>query len=75
MGIHGLPGMILGITIPRMFTSWIATKLQVNGVNTGIIVPPKKGKKKKAIELQKTVENATKDWGSYGQQAVWGLFL
>ena len=75
MGIHGLPGMILGITIPRMFTSWIATKLQVNGVNTGIIIPPKKGKKKKAIELQKTVESATKDWGSYGQQAVWGLFL
>ena len=27
MGINGLPGMILGITIPRMFTSWIATKL------------------------------------------------
>jgi GLPGLI family protein len=48
MGIHGLPGMILGITIPRMFTSWIATKLQVNGVKTNIIVPPTKGKKKEA---------------------------
>jgi GLPGLI family protein len=48
MGIHGLPGMILGITIPRMFTSWIATKLQVNGVNTNIIAPPTKGKKKPA---------------------------
>ena len=40
MGIHGLPGMILGITIPRMYTSWIATKLEINGVNTSIITIP-----------------------------------
>ncbi len=75
MGIHGLPGMIMGITIPRMFTSWIATKLQVNGVNTSIIAPPQKGKKKIAKELQQTVKNATSDWGSWGQQAVWNIFL
>ena len=75
MGIHGLPGMILGITIPRMFTSWIATKLQVNGVKTNIIIPPQKGKKKKATELQATVEKATKDWGKWGQQSVWNIFL
>jgi hypothetical protein len=47
----------------------------VNGVNTKIIAAPQKGKKKKAAELQQNVEKATKDWGSYGQQAVWGLFL
>lgn len=75
MGIHGLPGMILGITIPRMYTSWIATKLQLNGVNTNIIAAPQKGKKKKATELQANVEKVTKDWGSWGQQNVWGLFL
>ena len=75
MGIHGLPGMILGITIPRMYTSWIATKLQVSGVNTNIISPPQKGKKKKAAELQETVQKATKDWGKWGQQSVWNIFL
>jgi GLPGLI family protein len=75
MGIHGLPGMILGITIPRMFTSWIATKVQVTGVNTSIIAPPQKGKKKKATELQQTVQDATKDWGTWGQQSVWNIFL
>lgn len=75
MGINGLPGMILGITIPRMFTSWIATKLQISGVDTKIIAAPQKGKKKKAADLQLNVEKATKDWGSYGQQAVWSLFL
>lgn len=75
MGIHGLPGMILGITIPRMFTSWIATKLQVNGVNTSIIVAPEKGKKKKATELHENVKKATKDWGEWGQQSIWKIFL
>jgi GLPGLI family protein len=75
MGLHGLPGMILGITIPRMYTSWIATKLQLNGVNTAAIVAPKKGKKKKATELRQNVEKVSKDWGSWGQQSVWNIFL
>ena len=75
MGIQGLPGMILGVTIPRMFTSWIATKVQVNGVKTNIVVAPTKGKKKKAAELQENVQRATKDWGTWGQQSVWNLFL
>jgi len=75
MGIHGLPGMILGITIPRMFTSWIATKLQVNGVNTNIIVPPNKGKKKVAAELKQSVEKVSKDWGTWGQQSIWNIFI
>lgn len=75
MGIHGLPGMIMGITIPRMFTSWIATKVQVNGVDTKKIVPPLKGKKRDAMELKETVLKATKDWGTWGQQAIWNIFL
>jgi GLPGLI family protein len=75
MGIHGLPGMILGITIPRMFTSWIATKLQVTGVNTNVIIAPEKGKKKKATDLQADVKKATKDWGEWGQQSIWKIFL
>ena len=75
MGIQGLPGMILGITVPRMYTSWIATKLEINGVKTNIIAPPQKGKKRKAAELLQNVKKATEDWGSWGQQAIWDLFL
>lgn len=75
MSLHGLPGMILGITIPRMFSSWVASKIEINGVNFSKINAPVKGKKKKANELQETVVKATKDWGSYGQQAVWNIFL
>jgi GLPGLI family protein len=75
MGIHGLPGMILGITIPRMFSSWIATKLQVNGVNTNIVTAPTKGKKKPAIELQQQIEKVSKNWGTWGRQSIWNIFL
>ena len=75
MSLHGLPGMILGITIPRMFTSWVATKLEVNGIDTKKIVAPTKGKKRKAKELQPTIVEATKDWGSWGRRAVWDIFL
>ncbi len=75
MGISGLPGMILGITIPRMFTSYIATRLQVAGVDVRKIVPPSKGKKKEFVAIRKDVERATKDWGKYGQQALWNMSL
>lgn len=74
MGINGLPGMVLGITIPRMFSSWIATKVEL-AVDTKKITPPLKGKKKPADELRTTVQKATKDWGSWGQQAVWSIFI
>jgi GLPGLI family protein len=75
MSLNGLPGMIMGITIPRMNCSWVATKLVVNGINYSSIVAPTKGKKKKAKELKVTVEEATKDWGRWGQQSVWNIFL
>lgn len=75
MGISGLPGMILGITIPRMFTSYIATKLQVAGVDVRQITPPTRGKKKDLVAIRKDAENATKDWGRFGQQALWSMSL
>lgn len=74
MGLNGLPGMILGVTIPRMYTSWVATKVTLN-YDPKKVVPPTKGKKKDATELLETVMKATKDWGNWGQQAVWGIFL
>ena len=75
MSISGLPGMILGLTIPRMYTSWIATKLEVNGVNTAIVAPPAKGKRKDPEELKSSIEKVSKDWGNWGQQSIWNIFL
>ena len=75
MSISGLPGMILGLTIPRMYTSWIATKLEVNGVNTAIVAPPAKGKRKDPEELKSSIEKVSKAWGNWGQQSIWNIFL
>lgn len=36
----GLPGMILGIAIPRYYTTWFATKLEVANIDESVIVPP-----------------------------------
>ena len=74
MGLNGLPGMILGITIPRMHTSWVATKVSLN-YDPKKITPPTKGKKRNTTDLLENVMKATKDWGNWGQQAVWGIFL
>ena len=75
MGINGLPGMILGLTIPRMFTSYIATKVQVAGVDVRKIIAPQKGKKKEYAAIRKDVEKAVKDWGNWGKQALWLMSL
>lgn len=48
MSLNGLPGMILGLTIPRLYTSWIATAVTIGKPE---IKQPSKGKKKTEGEL------------------------
>lgn len=74
MGIHGLPGMILGLTIPRMYASWIATKMQL-AADTKKIVAPQKGKKKDPTELKTTVQKMNNNYLTEGQQTLWHYFL
>jgi len=71
----GLPGMILGVAIPRINTTWFATKLEVQDVNTAVIAPPKKGKKITEQELQKTLQSRLKDWGKYGKRNLWNIMI
>ena len=44
-GVHGLPGMILGMGIPRLHATWFATKVQVVNIPLADIQPAMKGKK------------------------------
>ena len=41
----GLPGMILGLAIPRMHTTWYATKLELVPITAKEVTAPKEGKK------------------------------
>jgi GLPGLI family protein len=74
MSINGLPGLIMGLTIPRLNFSCIATTFTPL-VTESDIVAPKKGKVRPPTELYNRLKERTKDWGKYGQKAIWQSFL
>jgi len=69
-GIHGLPGMILGMGIPRLHATWFATKVQVVNVPTSQIQPAAKGKKTNRKTMLEAINKALKDWDAYGRKMV-----
>ncbi len=62
--INGLPGMILGLTIPRMYVSYIATKIMINDVAVNNIKPVTAKKYLTYKTLQTTLQERAKEWGS-----------
>ncbi|MGN6491690.1 MAG: GLPGLI family protein [Agriterribacter sp.] len=71
---NGLPGMILGVVIPRMFTNWYATKLELE-VKDAAIAPPKKGKKTDYKGVDKTIQESLKRWGKWGTKYIWQIMI
>ena len=72
---HGLPGMILGLVINRLHTSWYATKVEVNSVNDNDITPPVKGKKITNAELMQILQGSFTMWGSYAERNIWAIMI
>jgi GLPGLI family protein len=82
--INGLPGMILGLTAPRLYTSWIATKVIVSDVNKAEIKPIS-SKKTYSINAMKTLLlDKTKDFNlgdddkekqKFIDQLIWNSLL
>jgi GLPGLI family protein len=86
ISINGLPGTILGLTIPRLFKSWIATKVTVNNVDVSALKPftPKKSYTSKT--LRTFIDEKSKDWWSgdddekeenkqQKNRFIWGMLL
>lgn len=71
----GLPGMILGIAIPRMNTTWFATKVAVANVNAATLTPSKKGKKTNISNLKLQLNSALKDWGKWKDRNMWLIMI
>jgi len=69
-GIQGLPGMILGMGIPRLHATWFATKVQVVNVPVGQIQPATKGKKTNRKTMLDAIYKALKDWDAYGKKMI-----
>lgn len=82
--INGLPGLIMGLTIPRLYTSWMATKVKVAAVDNSIIKPMVMKKPFTNKTFAAIIDERTKDWWegdnpeeSKKQRAIfiWNLLL
>ncbi len=69
-GIQGLPGMILGMGIPRLHATWFATKVEVNDINLTKVTPATKGKKVNRTSLTNSLQTISKGWGAYGSKLI-----
>ena len=72
---NGLPGMILGLAIPRLYTTWFATKVELTEPKTTDFVVPSRGKKITEKNLQTILQRSLKDWGKQGQRNIWWVML
>ena len=68
--IHGLPGMILGVGIPRLHCTWFATKVEVLNVNMNSVIPATKGKKVNRQTMIRALDKVLKNWGTYGSKMI-----
>lgn len=69
-GIHGLPGMILGMGIPRLHATWFATKVEVLEALPKELSPPAKGKKVSRQEMMTKLKALAEEWGTYGSKMI-----
>jgi len=70
-----LPGMILGLVVPRLHTTWYATKVELTEPTAAELTPPAKGKKANNEEVLQKLKTTMKDWGKFGQHAQWVISL
>ncbi len=71
----GLPGMILGISLPHEHVSWFATKVEAITVPDSQLAPPVKGKKTDNSSLTEIIRRGMKDWGKEGQRYMRAALL
>lgn len=67
----GLPGMILGLAIPRLYTTWFATKVSLKEPVDKDFEVTAKGQKSDMNKLRSILKASMKDWGKFGDRNVW----
>jgi GLPGLI family protein len=71
----GLPGMILGLAVPRLQVTWFATKVDIKEPTEAMLNPKQKGKAVNWEVYQKDLNKAMRDWGKYGSKVMWNSLL
>jgi GLPGLI family protein len=72
---NGLPGLILGLALPKMNVTWFATKLELVNVTENNLNPPKKGKKTTNKALIGLLDKNLESWGSWKQKNIQQIML
>ncbi len=67
----GLPGLILGLAVPRLYTTWFATKLELIEPTAAQLNPAQKGKKVTRQQMLAELNKGLKDWGKEGARRIW----
>jgi GLPGLI family protein len=70
-----LPGMILGLVVPRLHATWYATKVELVDPTSADLTAPVKGKKANNEEVTQKLKSSMEDWGKFGQHAQWEISL
>lgn len=71
----GLPGMILELAVPRLHTTWVATKVDAVYPKEADFVVPDKGKKVTQGQLYDDLKSSFKDWGKMAPRNIWWCML
>jgi GLPGLI family protein len=71
----GLPGMILGIAMPRANVTWFATKLELAEVKETDFKITTRGKKTTIPGLKSDVNELVKRWGKYAHRYMWMIMI
>ena len=68
----GLPGMILELAIPRLYTTWVATNVEINTPKeTELALASSRGKKMTHSAMQQELLSGMKNRGDWGQRFIW----
>lgn len=71
----GLPGMILELAVPRLYTTWVATKVELIDPTPAELNPPQKGKQVNWQQLYVELKKGLSDWGKDGEKRIWMISL
>lgn len=74
-GFSGLPGTILGLVMPRLFTTWFATSVEPFCDENAEITKPVKGKKSTQKELEIVLKDKFSRYKRWYQSMVWNLVI
>lgn len=74
-GMNGLPGMILGLAIPRLYTTWFAMSVELGPQEIAAFKPEKKSNHVNRDEFLEDLKKGTKDWGKNSAKLLWWAML